>query len=107
MNDYTFEKLSVGMSETLDVIITEEMMEKFCDITGDLNPLHNSVNYAKENGYKDRVVYGFLTASFLSTLAGVYLPGRRCLIQSVEIKFTNPVFVGDILKVWGGGKRGT
>ena len=42
-----------------------------------------------------------LTASFMSTLAGVYLPGRYSLIQSVETKFAEPVFVGDVLEVKG------
>jgi len=42
-----------------------------------------------------------LTASFLSTLGGVYLPGAYCLIQSVETKFTLPVFIGDKLLVSG------
>ncbi len=42
-----------------------------------------------------------LTASFLSTLAGVYLPGERSLIQQVEIKFAKPVYIGDTLTVTG------
>lgn len=42
-----------------------------------------------------------LTASFLSTLAGVYLPGENSLIHSVETKFVKPVFVGDTLLVSG------
>ena len=42
-----------------------------------------------------------LTASFLSTLAGVYLPGERSLIQSIESKFVNPVYVGDELTIRG------
>ena len=42
-----------------------------------------------------------LTASYLSTLAGVYLPGEKSLIQSVEINFTKSVFVGDRLTITG------
>ena len=42
-----------------------------------------------------------LTASFLSTLAGVYIPGERSLIQQVETKFANPVYIGDELTVKG------
>ena len=36
-----------------------------------------------------------LTSSFLSTLAGVYLPGKYSLIHSVEILFKKPVFLSD------------
>ena len=42
-----------------------------------------------------------LTASFLSTLAGVYIPGERSLIQQVETKFAKPVYIGDELTVTG------
>lgn len=36
-------------------------------------------------------MYGMLTASFLSTLAGMYLPGERSLIHEVETKFIKPL----------------
>ena len=42
-----------------------------------------------------------LTASFLSTLAGIYLPGEKSLIHSVETKMIKPVFIGDELIVTG------
>ena len=42
-----------------------------------------------------------LTASFLSSLAGMYLPGEKSLIQSAEVKFLQPVFPGDTLRVCG------
>lgn len=47
------------------------------------------------------MVYGLLTGSLISTLAGVYLPGKYCLLQSVETVFIKPVFIGDELQVNG------
>lgn len=99
MNKYRYEQIEQGMEESFCVTITEDMLEKFSDITGDCNPLHNDTAYAKGRGYEGRVCYGMLTASFLSTLAGVYMPGERSLIHSVETKFVKPVFVGDTLTV--------
>ena len=101
MNNYKFEELSVGMSESFDVTITEDMLLKFRDITGDVNPLHNDTEFAVSKGHPGRVAFGMLTASFLSTLAGVYIPGERSLIQQVETKFANPVYIGDELTVKG------
>ncbi len=101
MNRYGLSDLSVGMKESFSVTLTEEMMEHFYGITGDENPLHKDLSYAKEQGFSGKVAYGMLTASFLSTLAGVYLPGERSLIQSVEMKFLKPVFIGDELTVEG------
>lgn len=101
MNRYKWEDIFVGMEECFQVTVTEKMMEQFQAITGDQNPLHSEREFALEKGYPDRVVYGMLTASFLSTLAGVYLPGERSLIHSVESKFVKPVFAGDLLTVMG------
>ena len=101
MNSYKFSELSVGMSESFEVEITEKMMDKFIDITGDISPIHVSSEYAKEHGFKTRVCHGMLFGSMFSTLAGVYLPGEHCLLHSVETKFSNPVYPGDKLVVSG------
>ncbi|MBR5361427.1 MAG: dehydratase, partial [Lachnospiraceae bacterium] len=77
MNTYIYEQIEVGHKESFKVTVTEADMDKFREITGDVNPLHRDTEYAKEHGYRDRVFFGMLTASYLSTLAGVYLPGER------------------------------
>ena len=101
MNEYKISDISVGMKESFSTVVTEEMMAKFLDITGDTNPLHNDSSFAQKMGFPNRVVYGMLTASLISTLGGCYLPGRYCLIQGVEVKFAKPVFVEDELTVTG------
>lgn len=101
MNRYIFDEIEVGQEENFEIEITEEMMESFRKITGDINPLHNDEKFAKNAGYPGRVVYGMLTASFLSTMAGVYMPGENSLIQSVEVKFSKPVYTGDRLSFTG------
>ncbi len=101
MNEYRFEDLTIGLSESFEHVITEEEMTAFCNITGDINPLHCDSPFANEHGFENRVVYGMLTATLISTLGGVYLPGKYCLIQQVEIKFVAPVYIGDTLTVKG------
>ena len=101
MNEYKYEEIEVGHKESFTVTITEDMMSSFCAITGDINPLHNDVDYAVSKGHPGKVVYGMLTASLLSTLAGVYLPGKNSLIHEVRIKFSKPVYIGDTLTVEG------
>lgn len=101
MNEYTYEEIEAGHKESFTVTVTEELMESFRGMTGDINPLHNDEEYAKEAGHPGKVAYGMLTASFLSTLAGVYLPGKYSLIHEVKIKFAKPVYIGDKLTVEG------
>jgi acyl dehydratase len=52
-------------------------------------------------GYPGRVVYGLLTSSFYSTLVGVYLPGKYCLLQGLDIQFSKPVYIGEHLAISG------
>lgn len=101
MNEYKFTDLKVGLTEEFEFEVTAEKVDLFRKLSGDYNSLHVDANFAREHGFKDRVVYGMLSASLISTLGGVYLPGKYCLIQQVETKFLAPVFVGDILTVLG------
>ena len=101
MNEYKITDLTVGHKEQFTFSVTEEKMKSFRDLSGDLNPLHNDEEYAKRMGYPGRVAYGMLTASLISTLGGMYLPGKYCLIQGVDVRFSKPVFIGDTLTVTG------
>lgn len=103
MNEYVFSEIEIGMKESFQKTITLEMEEAFRQITGDENPLHKDDEFAKEisgGKFQGHAVFGMLTASLYSTLAGMYLPGKYSLIHSFdEISFLKPVFVGDILMV--------
>ncbi len=101
MNEYTFEQLQIGKTEQFTVAITEDKMKSFCELSGDTNLLHTDENFARNYGFSGKVVYGMLTASLISQLGGVYLPGKYCIIQQVETKFVSPVYVGDCLTVVG------
>ena len=101
MNRYTYDELYPGLKESFSVRVGAEELDRFRELTGDLNPLHCDEAFAKEKGHKGRVAYGMLTASYLSTLVGVYLPGERSLIHSMELKLESPVYEGDELTVSG------
>ena len=93
MNEYLFDEINIGDEVNFEYEITEEKMKGFMELTNDINPLHSDMEYAKSKGYSEKVVYGMLTSSALSTLAGVYMPGKYSLIHSVEISFLKPVFI--------------
>jgi acyl dehydratase len=101
LNNYSFKQLSIGQTESFGTEITEEKMQLFCRLTGDVSPIHLSDATAAKRGFSGRVVYGMLCAGLFSTLAGVYLPGESCLLHSVETKFLKPVFIGDALTISG------
>lgn len=102
MNEYRFDELAVGMTESFTHVFTAEDEDRFRALTGDDNPLHRDDSFAQElGGMRGHVCFGMLTASLLSTLAGMYLPGRYSLIHSVELSFVKPVYAGDALTVTG------
>ena len=101
MNSYKFVDINVGLEESFSVRVNSEKLDQFLKISGDINPLHTDAEYSKSKGFSDRVVYGMLTSSFFSTLVGVYLPGKYCILQSIDIKFPKPVYIDDILTITG------
>lgn len=105
MNEYKFADISVGMKASFEKEITLEMENVFRDISGDDNLLHRDDEFACEMGngkFPGHVTFGMLTASFYSTMAGMYLPGKYSLIHSFdEIAFMKPVFAGDKLTITG------
>ena len=101
MNEYKFSDIEIGLEESFEVKIDASKMDKFLDISNDINPLHVDSNYAKKKGFPGRVVYGLLTSSFYSTLVGVHLPGKHCILQGIDIQFSKPVYIGDTLKISG------
>ncbi len=101
MNTYRFADLHVGLVASFQVEVTPEMLDRFRELTGDHNPLHVDALFAGKYGFPDRVAHGMLTASFYSTLVGLYLPGKYALLHGADVSFTAPVFPGDKLTVSG------
>ena len=102
IKEYTMEQLSEGKTcEKFHVSVTSEMMEMFQTLSGDENPIHTDARYARNQGMRDRVVYGMQTSSFYSKLVGMYLPGKFCILHEIKINFNKPVYSGDSLCVSG------
>lgn len=78
-------------------IVTKEVYETFQKCSGDYNPLHTDEEFAKMRGFTQRVMYGNILNAFLSCFIGEKLPTKEVIIQSQEISFRNPVYMGDIL----------
>jgi len=101
VNNYRFADIHTGLRHSFQVSLTPAMVDTFSELSGDRNPLHTDQSFASGYGFSDRVVHGMLTASFYSTLVGIYLPGKFALFQEIAVSFTAPVFPGDTLTVIG------
>jgi len=74
------------------VNVTDNDRISFADLSGDHNPLHVDVNYAKNTDFKRCVLHGAFSAGLVSRMAGMYLPGVECLLHDLELKFINPIY---------------
>ena len=100
-SEYKFDEIFVSMHKSFKVSIDRIMLNRFVELSGDTNPMHTDNEYARINGFNDKVIHGLLTSSFYSTLVGVHLPGKYCLLNKIDIQFINPVYLGDLLDVFG------
>ena len=91
----TIDQLKVGQIHQSSVTITEEMVERFAQATGDHNPIHLDEAYAKETVFKSRVAHGMLQAGILSGVLGTRFPGIGTIYLSQTLKFLKPVFIAD------------
>jgi len=83
------------------VNVTDHDRISFADLSGDHNPLHVDANYAENTDFKRCVLHGAFSAGLVSQMAGMYLPGVKCLLHSLELKFINPIYTPVTLTVSG------
>jgi acyl dehydratase len=89
------EDFTVGQHVTFTKTFTEEDVQRFIAITADVNPLHVDDAFAATTKFGRRVLHGMLTASILSTMVGMLLPGTGAIYRSQSINFLLPVYVDD------------
>jgi 3-hydroxybutyryl-CoA dehydratase len=91
VNDFGLEDLSVGQKEEISVMVSEDAVDRFAELSGDVSPIHVDAGYAAGRGFKGRVAHGMLAGAFISRLIGTRLPGRRGLLQSIDLEFRRPI----------------
>ena len=101
MNNFSFKDIKIGMTYKMKKKINLEILNKFIQLTGDINPLHNNIDYAKKKGFSNILIPGFLCSSFYSKFVGVYLPGKKCLLISNKTDFKKPIYPNSELKYVG------
>lgn len=101
----TIADFSIGDTAVVSHTITHDDVMRFAELSGDRNPLHLDADFASETDMKKPVVYGMLSASFISTLIGMKLPGPGALWTSQTLEFLRPTFVGDTINVVGRVKQ--
>lgn len=89
------EDFEPGQHVTFAKTFTEDDVQRFIAITGDVNPLHVDDVFAASTRFGGRVLHGMLTASIFSTMVGMLLPGTGAIYRSQSLTFLRPVHIGE------------
>lgn len=89
-----FSALTVGQTASLETMVTERDVQLFADITGDRNPVHLDAAAAAASPFGERIAHGMLTASYVSAVLGMKLPGPGTIYLEQNTRFIKPVPLG-------------
>jgi 3-hydroxybutyryl-CoA dehydratase len=92
---YAIEDLQAGMSASFAKTVTEHDIALFGEVSGDINPVHFDEAFAASTPFKGRIAHGVLTASYISTVLGMQMPGPGTIFLGLNLRFKAPVRIGD------------
>ena len=75
--------------------VTDDLIRKFAEVSGDYNPIHLDEEFAKTTRFGRRIAHGMLSGAFISAVLGGEFKERKIVYLSQTMKFTAPVFLGD------------
>jgi 3-hydroxybutyryl-CoA dehydratase len=100
--DLRYEDLEIGMKRSFRRFVSEEDVDTFGILSGDLSPLHTDHQYAAgQAGYRKRLIHGMHLASLISCLVGMHLPGFRSVCLAQQFDFINPAYADSELEIIG------
>jgi acyl dehydratase len=103
--DLRFDDIEVGTQASFRRRLTDDDIDRFAELSGDISPLHTDPQYAAGTHYGRRLVHGMFLASLVSCLVGMHLPGRRSVCLAQEFDFVDPVYAGEEVEVFGEVQR--
>ena len=95
----TFDEIKVGDKAILIRNLRKKDIQLFAILSGDVNPAHLDVEFAKTDFFHVIVAHGMWTAALISALLGTKLPGPGTIYLSQQLQFHRPVLVGDKITI--------
>jgi 3-hydroxybutyryl-CoA dehydratase len=85
-------KLKIGDNYTENFIITQDMVNKFAELSGDKNPLHLDKEFAAKTRFKKPVVHGLFSVTSFGKVMGTKFPGHGAIHVSQNLSFKRPLY---------------
>ncbi|HEX2941657.1 MAG TPA: bifunctional enoyl-CoA hydratase/phosphate acetyltransferase [Rhodopila sp.] len=93
----TFDEIAVGDSASLSHTISQQDIDLFAVVSGDVNPAHMDPAYAATDMFHKVIAHGMLGAGLISSVLGTKLPGPGTIYLGQDLKFLRPVGIGDTI----------
>jgi acyl dehydratase/NAD(P)-dependent dehydrogenase (short-subunit alcohol dehydrogenase family) len=86
---------------SFEIDVTPTSAIEFAKLSGDWNPLHTDATHAAATAFRRPLLHGAFSAGLVSRMAGMHLPGKDCLLHSLDLKFVAPIVPPATLRVAG------
>ncbi|CAN5628730.1 MaoC family dehydratase [soil metagenome] len=93
--------VNIGDTFSTSREVTDELIRKFAEVSGDYNPIHLDEEFAKTTRFGRRIAHGMLSGAFISAVLGNEFKERKIVYLSQTMKFTAPVYLGDTVTATG------
>ena len=93
----TFDEIAIGDSSGSIRTLTQEDIELFALVSGDVNPAHLDPAYAETDLFHKIIVHGMWGGALISAVFGTKLPGPGTIYLSQDLHFRAPVGIGDTI----------
>jgi len=85
--------IQIGDIFTLDFSFTQQQVDLYAEVSGDINPLHISADAGKASIFGRNIIHGHLSASVFTRIFGVLLHADGHIYMKQNTTFLKPMFV--------------
>ena len=93
--------LEVGQTSHREMKVTDEMVRKYAEVTGDYNPLHFDESFAGRTRFGRLMAQGGITTGLLHAMVAMDMPGPGTVFMAQQWEFPRPVYIGDTIRAEG------
>ncbi len=79
--------------------LTRQTLAIYCGASGDHNPIHVDIDFARESGLDDVIAHGMLVMAYMGRALTNWVP--QAAIRSFETRFLAMTRIGDAITVRG------
>ncbi|MCH2269801.1 MAG: MaoC family dehydratase [SAR324 cluster bacterium] len=91
----TYDSLKVGdeIPAMISPPVSRHTLALYCGASGDHNPIHVDIDFAKSSGLDDVIAHGMLSAGYLGRMLTNWVP--QSAIRNWKNRFTAMTLIGD------------